>query len=62
MNPLDIFEAVILALEAAADGLNPKRKQQAKHDHRRFLFWYILLMFLGAALVVWIVYDLYFAK
>lgn len=39
MNPFGIFEAALVAFEAAADRLNPKRRQETKREQRRFLFW-----------------------
>jgi hypothetical protein len=62
MNPFGIFQAVSVAFEAAADALNPKRKQETKREQRRFLFWYFLFLFLAAAVVVSAFYKLYFAK
>lgn len=62
MNPFGIFQAVLVAFEAAADRLNLKRKREIKRENRRFLFWYFLFLFLAAAVVVWVVYELYFAK
>jgi heme/copper-type cytochrome/quinol oxidase subunit 2 len=62
MNPFGIFEAVLFALEVAVDALNPKRKKETKREQRWFLFWYFLFLFLTAAVVIWVVYNLYFAK
>ncbi|HLX71891.1 MAG TPA: hypothetical protein VKV04_19925 [Verrucomicrobiae bacterium] len=59
MNPFAIFQAMLVALEAAATAVNPKRTQETKREQRPFLFWYFLLLFLAAAVVAWTVHEIY---
>jgi hypothetical protein len=58
MNPFGIVQAVIALFEGAAYGPDPKRQK----ERTRFLFWYVLLMLLGIAVIVSLLRSLYFAR
>ena len=57
MNPFGIVQAVLAIFEGAAHAADPKRQK----ERRRFLFWYVLLMLLGIAVIVSLLRSLYFA-
>jgi hypothetical protein len=62
LNPLGILQALVTALEAAADAVNPKRRKETKRERRRFLFWYFLFFLVCAVTVAWTIHSLYFSK
>jgi hypothetical protein len=62
MNPLGVFQAVIIAVETALQGLTTRRKNETRKAKWQFLFFYWSFVLLASALLIWVVRWLYFDK
>ena len=59
MNPLVIISA---ALDVIIESAKRKNQKEAKRDHIHFICSYVVLMAMGASILVWTVWELYFKK
>jgi len=60
MNPLGIFQLVIVALEGVAYAVNPKLKQQGKKSAVGFGLSYVAFLVGGIVVIILVVRSLYF--
>jgi hypothetical protein len=52
MPPFGLIKVVMTLGEAAADAVNPRRSKETPSERRRFLFFYVILMLAGIAVVL----------
>jgi hypothetical protein len=62
MNPLGIFQSVLVALEGLAYAVNPKLRKQEKRRAVGFGLAYVAILLGGIVVVAMTVRSLYFQK
>jgi hypothetical protein len=62
MNPLGIFQLVLVALEGIAYAVSPKLRKQEKKSAVAFGLVYVAILLGGIIIVVMVVRSLYFQK
>jgi hypothetical protein len=60
MNPLGLFDAMLVALEGVAYAVNPKLRKQTKKSAVAFGLFYVAFLLGGIIILVMVVRSLYF--